>query len=94
MKVETTNVVKGVVKTAVGIGVSAIVGGLGGLALHTYTGVAHAVAKYTIPLASSVISRIIKKQTDPEVDEIVDEAAKAISVTIDVGTVAKAAVES
>lgn len=87
-------VIKGTLKAVTGIGISAIVGGLGGVAMATYTGVARTIARYTIPVANYFISKVIKKQTDPVVEETVDDAAKMIGIADDAATVAKAVVES
>ncbi len=79
-------VAKEVGKFAVSVGTSMIIGGLGGIAAAAYpVGIKCLLAKVCIPLAGSVWSTRLKKESDPIVEETVDSIANGFAIVQDIG---------
>jgi len=83
---DKVKVAKEVGKFVVNCGTSMLLGGLGGLATATFkVGLQQTVAKICIPAAASIWANVLKKHSDPVVEETIDNAAKALSLGKEIG---------
>lgn len=93
---DKVKLVKEIGKAVVGIGTSMMLGGLGGLAAATFkVGIQQTVAKVCIPMAASVWSSVLRKHSDPVVEETIDNFTGTISKGKEIGqALANAVIES
>lgn len=91
---DKVKVAKAIGKIVVSCGTSFMLGGIGGLSVAGYTGIAKTIAKITVPAASAIWSTVLSKQSDPVVEETVDQVAGVVkTVSTIIGPVGKTETE-